>query len=150
MNYHGEVGARLDANRSVHGSPAPRVNVFMNILFLLLFNNPARYLKNIHDIHTDGVVKEVTWRKHMEDFRNSWREYILYVRHVQTLTNCSTNTVNVFLPMIGHSSVECQRCSIGYPYHCSPKSIVEHSGRSREFSLDNHQYWMCRCRAAAC
>ncbi|KAI0733241.1 hypothetical protein BC629DRAFT_1446705 [Irpex lacteus] len=105
LNYHGEVGARLDSNQSVHGSPAPRVNGLMKILFVLLFNNPKRYLQNIHDIHTDGVVKEATWRKHMADFMNSWREYILYATVLlnanvallatPTITPQSTSSSNV-------------------------------------------------------
>lgn len=56
----------------------------MASIYLLLFNAPVVHLNSIHNVYTDGVVKSITWKKHLADLTSNWQEYVLYVRSLPT------------------------------------------------------------------
>ncbi|KAI0090317.1 hypothetical protein BDY19DRAFT_992525 [Irpex rosettiformis] len=78
LNYHGEYGARLNSNQSVHGEEVPRRTPPVALVYLLLFNAPVAHLKEIHNVYTDGIVKLVTWKKYLDELTSNWQEYVLY------------------------------------------------------------------------
>ncbi|KAI0806179.1 hypothetical protein BC629DRAFT_1590590 [Irpex lacteus] len=78
LNHHGEYGARLNSNQSVYGDDNPSRGPLISLFYLLFFNAPVGHLKSIHNAYTDELIKLDTWKKHLDDLVDNWREYILY------------------------------------------------------------------------
>ena len=86
-HYHGEYGARLGSNQSVLGAVnEPEIDRFGFALFLLLLNAPRRYLMDLYNNYTDGVVRRVTLKKHLSDLCKDWHESVLYVSSISCFT----------------------------------------------------------------
>jgi hypothetical protein len=80
LNYHGEPGARLNSDQSVHRHDTSRLSWPMSIFSLCLFHAPLTHLTDLRSVYTDGLVKAITWKKHLNSLTSSWQEYVLYVR----------------------------------------------------------------------
>ncbi|KAI0346479.1 hypothetical protein BDW22DRAFT_1352569 [Trametopsis cervina] len=77
LNYHGEYGARLNSNQSVHNHDPPRRSSLMSAIFLTLFNAPITHWDWIKDIYTDDIVRTLTWKEHLNKLKDDWQECIL-------------------------------------------------------------------------
>ncbi|KAI0346482.1 hypothetical protein BDW22DRAFT_1481531 [Trametopsis cervina] len=77
LNYHGERGARINSNQSVHTHKLPYHSSLRTIVFLALFNGPNTYLSAIEDIYTDDIVRTRSWKAHESKLKEGWEEYVL-------------------------------------------------------------------------
>ncbi|KAH7921696.1 hypothetical protein BV22DRAFT_1038352 [Leucogyrophana mollusca] len=59
-NFHGELGARLSFNQTVHGWTYTRSKT-MSIVSPLLFNAPDAHTRSLHNIFVDGIARVHTW-----------------------------------------------------------------------------------------
>ncbi|KAI0315001.1 hypothetical protein OF83DRAFT_392027 [Amylostereum chailletii] len=78
INFHGQRGARLNRDQSLHGPlHAPRTWL-MNSFSPLLFLAPNVHLKEIEKVIVDGMVVMSVWKQHLTKLQNEWTEFVLY------------------------------------------------------------------------
>ncbi|CAL1699558.1 unnamed protein product [Somion occarium] len=78
LNYHGQHGARLNRDQSVHGvSKHPRTYL-IRILAPLLFNAPMVHLRALEKIWVDQCMCHQPWAVFIEKLKSEWEEFILY------------------------------------------------------------------------
>jgi hypothetical protein len=81
-HFHGEPGARLNADQSVHDRHKQTVSMFIKILSPLLFYAPNFHLSRLQAISIDGLIRPREWPEFLMGLNSEWGEFILYVRCV--------------------------------------------------------------------
>jgi hypothetical protein len=79
-NFHGEPGARLNVDQSVHPTVEKRT-ALIKMLSPLLFYAPDFHLLGLHATHTDGLIRHRGWSEFVTRLNNEWQEFTLYVRY---------------------------------------------------------------------
>ncbi|KAG2069582.1 hypothetical protein BDR04DRAFT_1101474 [Suillus decipiens] len=62
LNYHGQRGARLSRDQTVHGDSYEKRSVMMKCLAPLLFNAPYEHIHSLHKLYVDSIVNQLDWR----------------------------------------------------------------------------------------
>ncbi|KAJ7359247.1 hypothetical protein DFH08DRAFT_686330, partial [Mycena albidolilacea] len=81
-HFHGEPGARLNADQSVHDRH--KQTMFIKILSPLLFYAPNFHLSRLHTISIDGLIRYREWPEFFMGLNSEWGEFILYATVVLT------------------------------------------------------------------
>ncbi|KAF9225209.1 hypothetical protein BS17DRAFT_584588 [Gyrodon lividus] len=78
FNFHGEVGARLDADQTVYNFTERRPSVLLYLISWLLFRAPHVHLKTLKTIWVDQTINYVPWTKFLDKLNSEWQELVLY------------------------------------------------------------------------
>lgn len=62
LNYHGQQGARLSRDQTVHGDSYEKRSVMMKCLAPLLFNAPYEHIRSLQRLYVDSIVNQLDWR----------------------------------------------------------------------------------------
>ncbi|TCD59975.1 hypothetical protein EIP91_010954 [Steccherinum ochraceum] len=73
LNYHGERGARLERNQSVHGSTKRPRTFFIALIAPLLLNVPYFHLYSLEKVWVDETITHLPWRKFTQELKVEWR-----------------------------------------------------------------------------
>ncbi|KAJ7792414.1 hypothetical protein B0H14DRAFT_2470155 [Mycena olivaceomarginata] len=76
-NFHGEPGARLNVEQSVHDTVKKRT-ALIKTLSPLLFYAPDFHLLGLHAIYTDGLIRHRGWSEFVTRLNSEWQEFTLY------------------------------------------------------------------------
>ncbi|KAF8190319.1 hypothetical protein K438DRAFT_1831838 [Mycena galopus ATCC 62051] len=76
-NFHGEPGARLDVDQSVHASVQKRTRL-IKILDPLFCYAPDFHLSALRAMYTDGLVHHRGWAEFVTRLNDEWQEFTLY------------------------------------------------------------------------
>ncbi|KAF7360414.1 hypothetical protein MVEN_00771400 [Mycena venus] len=76
-NFHGEPGARLNVDQSVHAVVQKRT-MLIRMLSPLLFYAPDFHLVGLHAINTDGLIRHRGWSEFVTRLNSEWQEFTLY------------------------------------------------------------------------
>ncbi|KAK7044635.1 hypothetical protein R3P38DRAFT_3388945 [Favolaschia claudopus] len=76
-NFHGEPGARLNVDQSVHATAQKRT-LLVRTLSPLLFYAPDFHLIGLQAINTDGLIRHRGWAEFVTRLNSEWQEFILY------------------------------------------------------------------------
>ncbi|KAK7676771.1 hypothetical protein QCA50_020239 [Cerrena zonata] len=78
LNYHGQHGARLNRDDSVHGQRKYPRSSLIRTLAPLLFNAPMVHLRALEKIWVDRCMCHHPWAVFIEKLKSEWEEFILY------------------------------------------------------------------------
>ncbi|KAA1477115.1 hypothetical protein DENSPDRAFT_875059 [Dentipellis sp. KUC8613] len=76
-NFHGQRGARLIREKSIHGSK-PQRTFLITILSPMLFWAPEAHLGDLEQIYVDSILLEKTWSKFIKKLQNEWNEFVFF------------------------------------------------------------------------
>ncbi|TFY69320.1 hypothetical protein EVG20_g3206 [Dentipellis fragilis] len=76
-NFHGQRGARLIREKSIHGSK-PQRTFLITALSPLLFWAPEAHLRDLEQIYVDFILHEKTWSKFIKKLQNEWNEFVVF------------------------------------------------------------------------
>ncbi|KAF7344557.1 hypothetical protein MSAN_01937600 [Mycena sanguinolenta] len=76
-NFHGEPGARLNVDQSVHAIVKKRT-MLIKILSPLLFYAPDFHLLGLQAINTDGLIRHSGWALFVTRLNSEWEQFTLY------------------------------------------------------------------------
>ncbi|KAG2343006.1 hypothetical protein BDR05DRAFT_315229 [Suillus weaverae] len=62
LNHHGQRGARLSRDQTVHGDSYEERSVMMKCLAPMLFNAPYGHVRSLHKLYVDFIVNQLDWR----------------------------------------------------------------------------------------
>ena len=79
LNYHGQHGARLNRDDSVHGENRYPRSSLIRILAPLLFNAPMVHMRALEKIWVDKCMCHHPWAVFIEKLKSEWEELVLYV-----------------------------------------------------------------------
>jgi len=77
LNFHGQNGARLDRDVSIHGAKRRR-SLLANVISLALFCAPDVHWNALEKIWVDQTVGHVPWNKLIARLTKEWRDLTLY------------------------------------------------------------------------
>jgi hypothetical protein len=105
LHLHGEKGARLDSDQSIH--PKRSRTCIIKILSPLLFFGPEIHIRKLVKISVDSLVRTHDWDKLLAELTDDWKEFTLYVSVI--------NIPFVFFLELGPGNgvVECEYCFSG-------------------------------------
>ncbi|KAG2151270.1 uncharacterized protein EDB93DRAFT_1249467 [Suillus bovinus] len=79
VNFCGQLGARLDADRSLYESnikkPKP---LFIRILNIVLFNSPSIHSESLHNVWVDNTVVKPRWKKFISQLNSEWNSFTIF------------------------------------------------------------------------
>ncbi|KAF7361077.1 hypothetical protein MSAN_01138700 [Mycena sanguinolenta] len=75
-NFHGEPGARLNVDQSVHAT-VKRQTMFIRTLNPLLFYAPHAQLLGVRSVNIDGLIRHSWWAPFVEGLISQWQESII-------------------------------------------------------------------------
>ncbi|KAH8101122.1 hypothetical protein BXZ70DRAFT_110008 [Cristinia sonorae] len=78
LNYHGELGARLERDQSVHGTSKYPRSTLIRLLAPMLFNAPYVHLHTLERIYVDGTMCHLPWAIFIEKLKDEWQEFTLF------------------------------------------------------------------------
>ncbi|KAH7914537.1 hypothetical protein BJ138DRAFT_999925, partial [Hygrophoropsis aurantiaca] len=78
VNFHGQIGARLDADQTVYFNDKGRQSIVLKILSPLLFGAPDLHIKALKRNWVDQLVNYVRWKTFIETMNSEWKEFTLY------------------------------------------------------------------------
>ncbi|KAK7052040.1 hypothetical protein R3P38DRAFT_3255270 [Favolaschia claudopus] len=76
-NFHGEPGARLNVDQSIHATAQTRT-LLVRTLSPLLFYAPDVHLSGLKAIGMDGIIRRRGWADYVRRLIGEWQEFILY------------------------------------------------------------------------
>ncbi|KAF8190343.1 hypothetical protein K438DRAFT_922970 [Mycena galopus ATCC 62051] len=76
-NFHGEPGARLNSDQSIHATMQKRT-MLVKILGPLFYYAPDFHLLALHTMYTDGLVRHRGWAEFVTRLNDEWQEFTLY------------------------------------------------------------------------
>ncbi|KAJ8522039.1 hypothetical protein ONZ45_g1350 [Pleurotus djamor] len=76
-NFHGEFGARLQREQSVHFPDGLGRSFLIRIVSPFLFNAPDIHLRALHLIFPDGVAYTPSWRSFIKKLNEEWQDFII-------------------------------------------------------------------------
>ncbi|KAJ8518590.1 hypothetical protein ONZ45_g4343 [Pleurotus djamor] len=85
-NFHGEYGARLQRDQSVHNPDGHQRTLLIRIVAPFLFNAPDIHLRALHLIFPDGLASTPSWRAFIKKLNEEWQDFTI---------NVCTQTINV-------------------------------------------------------
>ncbi|KAG1793495.1 uncharacterized protein HD556DRAFT_508715 [Suillus plorans] len=101
VNFCGQLGARLDADRSLYDSNSKKPHpIFIRILNVVLFNSPAIHSESLHNIWVDNTVVKPRWKKFISQLNSEWNSFTVFV---------STSLVFEFTDLL-IMAVNCDAC----------------------------------------
>jgi len=77
LHLHGEKGARLNIDQSIH--PETSRTFIIKILSPLLLFGPEVHFRKLEKISVDSLVRKHDWNKLLEELTDDWKEFTLYV-----------------------------------------------------------------------
>ncbi|KAF9241126.1 hypothetical protein BU15DRAFT_45259, partial [Melanogaster broomeanus] len=81
LNFCGQVGARLDADKSVYSKEVATkqpISVFLGLLDFALFGAPAAHLRGAQRIWVDKTINGSRWKKYISGLNNEWGGFTIY------------------------------------------------------------------------
>ncbi|KAG1902371.1 uncharacterized protein F5891DRAFT_1023774 [Suillus fuscotomentosus] len=79
VNFCGQLGARLDADRSLYDSNSKKPHpIFIRILNVVLFNSPAIHSESLHNIWVDNTVVKPRWKKFISQLNSEWNSFTVF------------------------------------------------------------------------
>lgn len=76
VNFHGQHGARLNSDQTVHGRKHQR-SLLIQLLSPLLFSAPDVHLKSLESILVDRIVRLGSWNRFIGKLNSEWSEFTL-------------------------------------------------------------------------
>jgi hypothetical protein len=76
VNFHGQYGARLNSDQTIHGSKHQR-SFLIQLLSPLLFSAPDIHLKSLELILVDRIVRLGSWNCFIRKLNSEWSEFTL-------------------------------------------------------------------------
>ncbi|KAF9236836.1 hypothetical protein BU15DRAFT_19368, partial [Melanogaster broomeanus] len=98
FNFHGEVGARLDADQTVYNIMERRHSILHYLITWILFLAPNVHMKALKTIWVDQNVNYVPWKQFLEKLNNEWQELVLYATVI-----LNANVAFLSIPMVNGS-----------------------------------------------
>jgi hypothetical protein len=78
FNFHGQNGARLSRDQSIHGpTDAPR-SYLIGLLSPLLFGVPNAHLHTLNNIYVDRLVSLGSWKPFINRLNDGWQGFTLF------------------------------------------------------------------------
>ncbi|KAG1729463.1 hypothetical protein EDB19DRAFT_2027743 [Suillus lakei] len=77
LNYHGQQGARLSRDQTVHGDTYDERSMMMKCLAPLLFNAPYEYTYSLHKLYVDTLVNPLDWRTFVQKLNAEMQDFNL-------------------------------------------------------------------------
>jgi hypothetical protein len=104
LNYHGQQGARLSRDQSVHGNTYEQRSIMMKCLAPLLFNAPYEHVRSLHRLYVDSIVNHLDWRTFVQKLNAEMQDFNLLVSsfHVRSMQ------IRLTLQWSGDSALECE------------------------------------------
>jgi hypothetical protein len=99
LNFHGQEGARLSRDQTVHERTYHKSSLLMAFMSPLLFNAPEGYFTLLESLYVDGIVTTSSWKPFVERRIREWSDvtflsvYPCY-RSIWSLT-CIVSTAKV-------------------------------------------------------
>lgn len=82
LHYHGQRGARLNRNQSVHQEDIYRPPTYLFLMLSpLLFFLPDNHIRQMEEVFVDGIVNERPWNQLWDSLRNDWEAATTPVCH---------------------------------------------------------------------
>lgn len=78
LHYHGQHGARLCRDQSVHGEDRRSRTLLIMCLSPIFFNAPDVHLRGLQTVCVDDLINQLPWRDFVAKLRTDWREFVLY------------------------------------------------------------------------
>ncbi|GJE94012.1 hypothetical protein PsYK624_101800 [Phanerochaete sordida] len=72
LHYHGQDGARLNRDQSVHYTEPPRPRYLFLLVSSFLFYMPYVYKKKLDEVFVDSLLNEEHWRQLLDNLRKDW------------------------------------------------------------------------------
>lgn len=107
IHYHGEYGARLNRDQSVHGSKGHPRSWLIVCLAPVFFNAPMIHLQSLEKIWVDQTMSHLPWEQFIEKLKNDWQEFILY----------ATVLLNANVAFLAIPSVDPENNAANPPFH---------------------------------
>ncbi|KAF9467882.1 hypothetical protein BDZ94DRAFT_913657 [Collybia nuda] len=76
LNLHGEKGARLSGDQSIHEATAE--TLFFKVLSLLLLSAPSTYLRKLQETSVDSLVNKPSWLQLKKKLTEEWKDSALF------------------------------------------------------------------------
>lgn len=80
LHLHGQRGARLDRDQSIHGSIVNPRTLLVIILSPSLFWAPDVHLQSLEKIWVDRLVHIGPWTQFIDKLNAEWQEFSIIVR----------------------------------------------------------------------
>ncbi|KAG2142103.1 hypothetical protein BD769DRAFT_51438 [Suillus cothurnatus] len=77
LNYHGQQGARLSRDQTVHGDTYEERSVMMRCLAPFLFNAPYEHIRSLHKLYVDSIVNQLDWRSFVQNLNAEMQDFNL-------------------------------------------------------------------------
>ncbi|KIJ59926.1 hypothetical protein HYDPIDRAFT_117814 [Hydnomerulius pinastri MD-312] len=82
VNFHGQAGARLNADQLLYGKPGEQTDKptshFVRFLDTILFNAPSAHVKQLHRLWVDHTINVLRWRGFVGTLFNEWNGFTIY------------------------------------------------------------------------
>ncbi|KAF9240017.1 hypothetical protein BU15DRAFT_74245 [Melanogaster broomeanus] len=84
VNFHGQVGARLNADQSLYDSDRVgrkkdrSLSYFVRVLDTILFNAPSVHIEQLHGIWVDQTINLLRWQSFIGTLCNEWNGFTIY------------------------------------------------------------------------
>lgn len=81
LNFHGQPGARLDADQSVHEGRKQRLrtSLLLRIIDWFLFGTPSRHSAALKSVWVDQTLNQPRWRAFITAVNTEWTGFTIYV-----------------------------------------------------------------------
>lgn len=77
LNYHGQQGARLSRDQTVHGDSYAERSMMMRCLAPLLFNAPYEHVRSLHKLYVDSIINLLDWRSFVQKLNVEMQDFNL-------------------------------------------------------------------------
>ncbi|KAG0708036.1 hypothetical protein DFH29DRAFT_994663 [Suillus ampliporus] len=79
VNFCGQLGARLDADRSLYdGNNEKPKPILLRILNVVLFNSPNIHSGSLHNVWVDNTVVKPRWKKFIAQLNSEWNSFTVF------------------------------------------------------------------------
>ncbi|KAG1838590.1 hypothetical protein DFJ58DRAFT_813820 [Suillus subalutaceus] len=117
VNFCGQPGARLNADKSLYGDPNTRSNNILRVINFMLFGSPNAYNKAVQKIWVDSTIVQPRWMNFINRLNSEWNGYTIF----------STVMLAVDISFLAVPSVQTQDAAILVSYMstlCAMGSLV--------------------------
>ncbi|KIJ11867.1 hypothetical protein PAXINDRAFT_15317 [Paxillus involutus ATCC 200175] len=84
LNFHGQPGARLNADQSIYNKPLASEEGFTSPVFytlnILLLAAPRKYMQTLRGLYVDRFVNGSRWKGFISGLKDEWNGYTVFVR----------------------------------------------------------------------
>ncbi|KAG2034190.1 hypothetical protein BDR03DRAFT_965695 [Suillus americanus] len=102
VNFCGQPGARLNADKSLYGDPNTRSNNILRVMNFILFGSPNAYNKAVQKIWVDSTIVQPRWMNFINRLNSEWNGYTIF----------STVMLAVDISFLAVPSVQTQNAAI--------------------------------------